>query len=185
VGGLIRVETQHLLSVTFGSVASLTLAADLQNREKLVPFLGTALVQHRRSLAVLACYEAVVLEQARQVFSRDFIRKIEPARQQALARLAHDLLVKADPRVIDSGLKLMRALKLTDLASGLGLSILLAIPADKLRALQATGVDFVLAAATAAGPARSAEIQCVRDRRDLVLKNWRRQWVRPGTDPAT
>jgi hypothetical protein len=169
-----------LLSAIFGCVASLTLATvNLQEPDKLNAFLDSTLIHHRRSLAALTCYLTAIADLHNDIDIDGILAELKPDQRDSLFTAIQNALVRSDPRLIATVIRLARTLNLTELVAQYGLDLLLALPDDKLRALPVEVIDYVLTTtATAAGLPRDEEIKLIRDKCEPAITNWRRQWKR-------
>jgi hypothetical protein len=167
-----------MLSMILGCLASLTLVSvNLQDPQKRRDSLDSMLKYHRQSLAALACYLTTIADSLTMDQLRALLGGLKPETRKALLKLIQNAFERFDPSLIDLILTIARNGRLVGWASTYGISLLAKIPPDKLRALPSEGVEFVLAAANAAGTQHSEEIQLVRRRRDCTIRNWRRQWT--------
>jgi hypothetical protein len=167
-----------LLSLILGCMASLTLVTvNLQDPQKRGDSLSSMLSCHRKSLAALACYLTTIADLLTMDQLRAILSGLKPESRKVLLRLIQDALEKSGPSLIGFVLKIVRDQDLAEWAGTYGVSLLAKIPPDKLRVLPSERVEFVLAAAGAAGPRYAKEIQLIRGRRDPVKRNWRREWT--------
>ena len=167
-----------MLSIILGCLASLTLVSvNLQDPQKRGDSLDSMLKYHRQSLAALACYLTTIADSLTMDRLRTLLGGLKPETRKVLLKLIQNALEKSDPSLINLILTIARNGRLVGLANTYGISLLAKIPPDKLRALSSEGVEFVLAAADAAGTEHAEEILLIRRRRDCTIKNWRRQWT--------
>jgi hypothetical protein len=152
-----------LLSIMLGCIAMLTLTAvSLKDKRGLNSFLDTALVYHRRSLAVLIHYFHTVFIIQEPGRWPEVLAGFKLNDQGAASKLTQKILLQADGPVIAGFVKLARKNNLLGVRD-YGLDLLTALPDDKLSSLPAEDVEFILGVAEA-DPDKAARVEHVRGR---------------------